>query len=382
MSLVVNGPASIPLWMEALDGNSSDKTSFHKTIAQVNEFTSQLAIEKSSKWVADSALYNKDKLLGSDYLWLTRVPETVKEAKDLVRADEKTIAWKVLSDGYKACCYTSHYGNCEQRWLLVYSEKACERESATFEKRLKKQTEDLEKKRRKLERELFNCQSDAEKALMEINKNQRYLMIDAQIQTLERYASKGRPTAASETKLVGYQIKGQVCRKEDAIEESLNSKGRFILATNELDEKGYPDELILSEYKEQQHVERGFRFLKDPWFMVDSIFLKSPKRIEALMMVMTLCLLVYNVAQYKLRKKLIELDETLPNQKKKPIQNPTLRWIFQIMEGIIMVSIHSSELDNINATHITNMTETRNKIVRLLGPHACEIYGLIPDIHK
>ena len=54
----------------------------------------------------------------------------------------------------------------------------------------------------------------------------------------------------------------------------------------------------------RQGVERGFRFLKDPWFMVDSVFLKSPRRIEALMMVMTLCLLVYNVAQYHLRDKL------------------------------------------------------------------------------
>ena len=35
--------------------------------------------------------------------------------------------------------------------------------------------------------------------------------------------------------------------------------------------------------------------------MVDSVFLKSEKRIEALMMVMTLCLMVYNVAQYRLR---------------------------------------------------------------------------------
>lgn len=72
---------------------------------------------------------------------------------------------------------------------------------------------------------------------------------------------------------------------------------------------------MLEEYKSQQKVEGGFRFLKDPWFMVDSIFLKSPLRIEALMMVMTtLCLLVYNVAQYRLREALKGKNETLPNQ--------------------------------------------------------------------
>jgi transposase len=30
-SLVMNGPANIPLWMELQNGNSSDKTSFHQT---------------------------------------------------------------------------------------------------------------------------------------------------------------------------------------------------------------------------------------------------------------------------------------------------------------------------------------------------------------
>ena len=74
---------------------------------------------------------------------------------------------------------------------------------------------------------------------------------------------------------------------------------------------------------------------------MDSVFLKSPRRIEALMMVMTLCLLVYNVAQYRLRDKLRTTGETLPNQLNKEVQNPTLRWIFQIMEGLGIARIEA-----------------------------------------
>jgi transposase len=48
----------------------------------------------------------------------------------------------------------------------------------------------------------------------------------------------------------------------------------------------------------QQKVERGFRFLKDPWFMANTLFLKSPKRIMALVMIMTLCLLIYGALEY------------------------------------------------------------------------------------
>ncbi|MFT4807471.1 MAG: transposase [Paraglaciecola sp.] len=58
---------------------------------------------------------------------------------------------------------------------------------------------------------------------------------------------------------------------------------------------------MLSTYKEQQGVERGFRFIKDPLFHLSGVFLKKPERIDALMMVMTLCLMVYNAGQYQVR---------------------------------------------------------------------------------
>ena len=74
LSLVVNGPSAMPLWIEALDGNSSDKTSFHQTIARVEQFQRQLDLETPFKWIADSALYSQDQLLArNDYEWLTRV---------------------------------------------------------------------------------------------------------------------------------------------------------------------------------------------------------------------------------------------------------------------------------------------------------------------
>ncbi|MEG3922440.1 hypothetical protein [Microcoleus sp. POL10_C6] len=53
-----------------------------------------------------------------------------------------------------------------------------------------------------------------------------------------------------------------------------------------------PDEMMV-KYKEQQAAERGLGFLKDPLFFTNSVFLKSPERIEALTLIMGLCLLVY-----------------------------------------------------------------------------------------
>ena len=84
-----------------------------------------------------------------------------------------------------------------------------------------------------------------------------------------------------------------------------------------------------ADYKNQQKVERGFRFLKDPMFLASSVCLKSPKRIMALTMVMTVCLLVYAGLEHRMRKSLVDSGPYFPSQIGKIIRNPTIRWVFQ-----------------------------------------------------
>lgn len=74
-----------------------------------------------------------------------------------------------------------------------------------------------------------------------------------------------------------------------------------MLATNQLDKESLSDEQLLIHYKQQQGIERGFRFLKDPLFFASSVFLKTPERIMALAFIMALSLLVYNLGQRQLR---------------------------------------------------------------------------------
>ena len=85
-----------------------------------------------------------------------------------------------------------------------------------------------------------------------------------------------------------------------------------MLATNELDTTLLDDATILEAYKSQNvSVERGFRFLKDPLFFADSLYLKKPQRIMALLMVMALSLLVYALAERWIRQELKEKGQTI-----------------------------------------------------------------------
>ena len=146
------------------------------------------------------------------------------------------------------------------------------------------------------------------------------------------------------------------------IEQEKVRLGRVILATNDLD---MDTDSILKYYKGQQSVERGFRFLKDRSFRVAEVFLKKESRIEALSMIMVLCLFVYAVAEWHLRSRLSETGTTVKNQLKKPIQNPTMKWIFTLFMRPAEVTV---TLNSQIQRFIVNMDEEVTQILDLMGP--------------
>jgi transposase len=378
LSLTMTGP-SFPIWMQPLSGNASDKTSLLETLQAMREFRKELKnpCDSSLIHIADSALYSAEGLLKqADFFWVTRVPETLSEVKALVSQPDHKISWQPSKiEGYRSSEVESEYGGVKQRWLLVFSEQAFQREKKTFEKRLLKKTEALEKALWHLGNQKFQNSEDAEKELLSLMKGYPLHKATFEIETITRQEKRGRPKLGAKTVQIGYKINSKISLNKLKVQKSLNKKGRFILATNQMSSQSLPGEKILSEYKEQQQVERGFRFLKDPWFLVNQIFLKSPKRIEALMAIMTLCLLVYNVAQHRLRQALKKAKQTVPNQLKKPIQNPTMRWVFQMFEDILVLKIKNTA-GNVVQELVSNLKVHHIRIIKLMGVNACQIYQI------
>jgi len=181
----------------------------------------------------------------------------------------------------------------------------------------------------------FDSNEAAESAIATIEKQWEYHQAKVELEKVFHYQQPGRPKKGQKAEYIKWKVVGQVVDKEEAIVEVLKSKGKFVLGSNELDEEQLPAQMILAAYKGQAaSVERGFRFLKDPMFFASSLFLEKPERIMALLMVMGLSLLVYALAERKLRTELIRRDESIPNQVGKPTQRPTMRRIFQMFEGI------------------------------------------------
>ena len=152
----------------------------------------------------------------------------------------------------------------------------------------------------------------------------------------------------------------------------------FVLATMQLNSEQLPAEEILFRYKGQsKNVENRFNLFKNSACIASKVYLKNEKRIEALVMILCLCLLVYALAENKLRKTLTVEKMTVPNQAGKPIQNPTMRWIFQMLEGVLMVTI---EINGHIRQQISNLRAVMPSILEILGKECMSKYLLQPTI--
>ena len=371
LELLVSQDGGVPILSKAWDGNASDNVVFkERAEALIDAFKKA---DTPRYLVADSKLYTKKSApFLAQISYITRIPGTLALEGTLTdQALREPTSWVCLGPGYRyQRVDLDHYG-INQRWLVIHSEGALERAKQTLAKAEKKEHKKALKQLSRLQAQRFGTQKAARQALKEISQNLKYHQTTSPELTRHKtYAKRGRPGPDTPVKATLWQIKAGLAVDQGKIEQLQQQKACFIVGTN-VPKAGLADAEVFSAYKNQSSVEHGYRFLKDPLFFVSSLFLKKPSRIEGLIMVMTLALLVYSIAQRRLRKNLQTEGETLPNQIDIQTAKPTLRWIFQILDGVNRVTITTKGSVQVL---IEGVTDLRMKILRLFGPSVCRIY--------
>jgi len=374
LKLITENQASLPMMMQPLNGNSNDKVTFehsiHSHIAQLK------AAHGLTLMVSDSAGYTRASLEAYQQQgvnWIMSVPSTLKEAKEQL-ADVDVTTMRNLVEGYRYTPVTSHYAGVEQRWLLIYSEQARERAEKSVAKELLRQSEQEQKAFERLCRLRFNCLEDAERALASYRKTLKVLTVhEHEVVPHKHFASSGRPRKDAVPEAISYQLGGALAAAVSQREALIVRRSCFILASNNLDEDALSDGEILQEYKGQAHVERGFRFLKDPMFLASTLFLKKIERIMALLMVMTVCLLVYAALEHRIRKTLKQHGAFVPDQKGKPTRRPTARWVFELFLDVHLLTI-TITADTLQ-TLVLNLQDELRALLVLLGKPYEQLYS-------
>jgi len=374
LELMVSQDGGVPLVSKSWDGNASDTQIFQE---RAEALMRAFASSPTPRYlVADAKLYTEDTAATLAKLgFITRIPGTLKLVSQVITQALQWDLWHHLDEMTRYHrIELGHYGMA-QRWLVVSSQAARERAEASVTKAQQRAWEAIEKPLFHLQAKRFERPAAAQAALAALAQSWRSHQVDtSSVIEHKHYAGKGRPTPTSLSKSSDWQMHAQARPDQERIASRKQPSACFVIGTN-IAAKQLSDPEVIRAYKAQAQAEGGFRFLKDPLFFVSSLFVKKPCRIQGLLMVMTLALLVYAVTQRRLRGQLARQHDTIPNQINQPTARPTLRWVFQLLEGIhrVRVTVQGTVHDLIEG-----LNEVQIKILRLFGEEVCRLYQISP----
>jgi transposase len=379
-ALATTHDGDIPLFLRPLDGNSSDKEHLSAAVKEVmTQLRDQLPEEHEQRIaIFDSGGYSEANMKSyndANIWWISRVPETSTSAKTAL--EEVEGQWQVLSDGSgEYVVRTMELPQGKERWVIVRTHAQLQATQERMEKQVKKTQQEWEKRLWHLSTHTFGCETDARTAWEKALKGKpSWLMATFTLKAQKQYQQRGRPKKEATPDQTVWSLVPTLAVDQPEVTALARKKAAFIVATNILDAQRLSPEQVISTYKEQGGVERGFRFLKDPLFLASSVFVKKPERVIALSFVMVLCLLVYRLAEHLLRRQLLATEQTVPNQVNKPTARPTMRWIFHCFEGIDLLHIRMGSHWH---TQVLGLQALHQQVLRLLGPAYSQFYFLSP----
>jgi transposase len=381
LALATTRQGDVPLFCQALDGNASDKVNL---LAAVEALAEQLrradegAHTETPIFVADSGLYSADnvaRLGAAGVRWISRVPDTSKEAHAALKVADD--AWQ--QDGLNPARVRWWAPVAKppegERWLVVRTQQGEERARTTLARKVEQARTQWDIALWHLSIQRFACEPDARTALAtRLKACPAWLVVEADVHAVPKHDRPGRPRKDAVPDHLEWQVQVTLRVDADAVARQARRDASFLVATNVLEAEQLSEHELVQTYSEQHGVERGFAFLKDPLFLASSVFVKKPQRIVALSLVMVLCLLVYRLAEHRLRERLAATGQTVPNQLKHPTDRPTMRWMFQCFEGISLVRVvppHGPPL-----REITGVEPLHEQVIRLLGPRCAKLYEL------
>ena len=367
LALATTHDGDVPLFLQPLNGNSSDKVSLLATIIALQTHLRE-AGEEASVYVADNGVYsetNMKQLNQAGVKWVSRVSETSTEAKTLIQQGSET--WQQSEDG------TVHWFSREltlpqgrERWVVVYTRASLQRAQQSMQRQVSKAQSAWEQTCWHLGNRRFACQADAcAEALRELKEKPAWLDLHTELVAHPQYAGKGRPRKDASPVSHQWQIVATVTVNQQQVAEQTFRNACWIVGTNVLEPSVLSDQHLIATYKGQGSPERGFRFLKDPLFLASSVTVSKPERIMALSFIMVLCLLVYRLAEVRLRARLAQTQQTIPDQVHKPTARPTMCWVFQCFEGIELLQIQTTTTSRIL---VLRLQPLHRLILQLLGP--------------
>jgi transposase len=357
---------NVPIFGTSEDGNGSDKTINNEILTTISSRMAAFGLaEGAFMYIADSALITEENLkaMGDAILFISRLPASYKECQRVIREAVRQDAWEMIGiitettptrnrPGTHYRAYETEvelYGK-RYRAVVIHSTAHDRRRQKRIERELQAEYKSLAAEIKTACKIDYACHADAEAAAKRLASSQaRYYTITAQVEERPKY-KRGRPKGGvKEVAEMRYGISALLTEDEATVASFWEEAGCFVLVTNvprvQEQEDGYDSRAILQAYKEQHGMERNFGFLKDP-AIVDSLFLDTPERIEALGLILLTALLMWRLMEREMRQSIEERGEPIPGWDHKPTRRPTSFMMTTKFSGVMVIKIGPKRILN------------------------------------
>jgi transposase len=370
--LLVSSDGDVPLMQKVHSGNTNDATIFKERLAALKQQFVDAKDLMPEYIVFDCKGYSEENVrlcAKENQKWVTRIPDNVKIAKSCMQNAASELIWQCLGNDRKDADVEYTEFNVEthgvaQKLFVMRTKHGLERAKKSINKKIAKERQDIDNVLKKQRANPHCCEADARAVFSEFCKKLRFFRLDEErIIVIEKNASSGRPKN-DQKKTQHFFVEAKVKEpNEMEVTNAINFEASFTLATNDIELCAQEASAIYR--KEQQGVERAFRFLKNPMYFADAFFLKNRKRVVALVTIMTIALLIFSLLQRKLRLLLEAKSETVPNQKKRPTKKPTMNWVNLCFDGVDVIR---EQIGREYGYTFVRADEFVKKVLKILGP--------------
>ncbi|MCI0524248.1 MAG: IS1634 family transposase [Acidobacteria bacterium] len=272
----------------------------------------------------------------------------------------------------------------DERRFVVRSLSLAQRQEKSLRERINRAQKEIKalnerKQGKPILRSVEQAQEAAER-ILEAHRVGEYLRIEVKAEVQER--TKRRYGARPATSVCEERFTVQSKVEKKALEEAIRRLGWRVYATNQ-----GANELSLEQavwaYREQYLVEQCFGRLKGCPLSLTPLYLQYEHRCVGLILLLTIALRVLVLGQFVVRKNLKEQGQKLSGiyagQPGRQTSSPTTEMMLRAFRGVTLSRL---SVDGETHWHLSPLSETQKRILKLLGLPSRTFSKLIPTISK
>lgn len=372
--LNITSDGNVPLSFDLFDGNQTDD----KTHVPNWEGLRELLSKEDFFYIADCKLCSMDNL---DHIhdnggkFITIVPKNRKEVKAFREYVQKhDVDWQdaiVVPDSREKGKFVT-YRTFEQteglkryRLIWVHSSSKEKQDKGRREHAVKKAEKKLADLSKKLNKRKLKTREQIESVAIKVCKG-KVALFDIKVieekEIIRKQSTPGRPgpnTIYQETEVISFKL--EYALNEDAVLRAGRMDGTFPLITN----SSIDGAQVLKKYKNQPYLEKRMYTAKSI-LKVAPVFLKTPKRIEAMLFLYFVALMIVGLIERNIRKSMkqenIEKLPILPSKMK--TGTPTWNNLTNFFRNVHLSIISRQEL--ILSSSVNGVTALHWHVLKLL----------------